>query len=209
MWGQNPKAQCSLAPACSDHFWAVLRCLSPPPLSLFTQKCAFVLWYVFVWGPNISDHLLLHDWGTGRELKKRWRSGQGSPGAGGRTPFCFWSLGRLDERGVAAKPPPEDEKEMRCPRRWSGVGGGLPGRPWLPVGRHMCVVAVLFYITNCLRSARWQTAKSRARARGLAGRGGRVARVREGARRRPSSSHLGAPHVPRFYDGVSAIQRKT
>lgn len=57
--------------------------------------------------------------------------------------------------------PLDGQKETRGPRR---LTGGLPGCPSLRVCRHMCVAAVLFYVTNCLGSTRWQAAASRARA---------------------------------------------
>lgn len=60
-------------------------------------------------------------------------------------------------------------KEKRCP----GAGASLPRCPSLRVCRHTCVVAVLFYITNCLGPTKWQAAASPAPAGGLAGRGGR------------------------------------
>lgn len=60
------------------------------------------------------------------------------------------------------------------------------------------MVAVLFYITNCLGSARWQAAESAAPAGGLAGSGGRQgASFREGTARvarRTASFHLIRTH---------------
>lgn len=59
-------------------------------------------------------------------------------------------------------------KKKRCP----GAGARLPRCPSLRVCRHTRVVAVLFYVTNCVGPTEWQAAESAAPAGGLAGRSG-------------------------------------
>lgn len=96
------------------------KTLSPPPLSLFTQKCAFVLWYVFVHEPSISDHPFLHGGGNRREVfltSAARRSGKGK-GLQVPTPLRSWSLGRLAWRWWR-----EEEKGTRPP--WVSVAAGL------------------------------------------------------------------------------------
>lgn len=65
--------------------------------------------------------------------------------------------------------------DRRSPR--VSVAAGLQAH----VCRHMCVAAVLFYVTNCLGSTRWQAAASRARAGAWRGEtAGRVQSWRDG-----------------------------
>lgn len=80
----------------------------------------------------------------------------------------------------------------------------LPGCPSLRFCGHTCVVAVLFYIINYWGSTRWQAAKSRASARGLAGRGGRQGVIPQGGEREGRTREgLFTPKPGRFTDVTS------
>lgn len=83
---------------------------------------------------------------------------KGAPDLKSESPFLLRAAGT---RGGGRDAAVGRTRKKRGPRRWSGV---LPGCPSLRVCWYTCAVAVLFYITNCLRSARWQAAESRAQA---------------------------------------------
>lgn len=96
-------------------------------------------------------------------------TGPRQPRSWSRSPLLLLAAGQKGLEVVAVGALWKDEEEKPCPGAWAS----FPRCPSLRVCRHTCVVAVLFCVTNCSGSTRWQAAESRAPAGGLAGGGGR------------------------------------
>ena len=116
---------------------------------------------------------------------------RGAPDLKSGSPFLLRAAGTRGGGGDAAV---GRTRKKRGPRRWSGV---LPGCPSLRVCWYTCAVAVLFYITNCLGSARWGQRRA-SREPGPEGRGGDWVKCEP----------LRAGEPPRFYPEVSSVSKE-
>lgn len=77
--GLSPKAQDSPAAGYSKPFLGCAQVWTPPSLKLFAQKSAFLSWYVFVCGPNISDQFFLNGGSNWSALPTAGSGAKGAP----------------------------------------------------------------------------------------------------------------------------------